>query len=70
MFFFSEIQIRYKMVAGSVCGFPKFVTSGSGLDSMFSKTQFGVWFKVQCSKIFKKIGLGFVKNIKISAKFP
>jgi hypothetical protein len=29
----SEMQTRYKIVAGSVCGFPKFVTSGSGLGS-------------------------------------
>jgi hypothetical protein len=72
------MQTRYKIVVGSVCGFPKFVTSGSGLGSGFSKIQFWVWVwvLVQGSKISQKpgfgfrFGLGFVKNIKIPAKFP
>jgi hypothetical protein len=40
------MQTRYKTVAGSVCGFPKFVTSGSGLGFGFSKIQFWVWVRV------------------------
>jgi hypothetical protein len=71
------MQTRYKIVAGSVCGFPKFVTSGSGLGSGFLKIQFWVWVRVQGSNFFQKkkgfgfrFGLGFVKNIKIPAKFP
>jgi hypothetical protein len=50
------MQTRYKKVAGSVCGFPKFVTSGSGLGSGFSKIQFWVWVRVQGSKISQKSG--------------
>jgi hypothetical protein len=72
-----EMQTRYKIVAGSVCGFPKFVTSGSGLGFGFSKTQFWVWVRVQGSKFFQKTGfwvqvwVGFCKkNIKIPAKLP
>ncbi len=55
-------------VAGSVCGFPKFVTSGSGFQK--SKSGFGFGFRVRI--FFKKsgfgfrIGLGFVKNINTS----
>jgi hypothetical protein len=67
------MQTRYKIVAGSVCGFPKFVTSGSG--SGFSKIQ--IWVSGSGFENFQKklgfefrIGLGFVKNIKIPAKFP
>jgi hypothetical protein len=62
------MQTRYKIVAGSVCGFPKFVTLGSGLGSGFSKIQFWVWVRVQGSKIFQKIGfwvqdwVGFYKK--------
>jgi hypothetical protein len=64
----SEMQTRYKIVAGSVCGFPKFVTSGSGLGSGFSKIQLWVWFRVQGLKIFQKTGfwvqvwVGFCKK--------
>jgi hypothetical protein len=47
------MQTRYKIVAGSVCGFPKFVTSGSGLGSGFSKIQVWVWVRVQGSKFFQ-----------------
>jgi hypothetical protein len=59
------MQTRYKIGAGSVCGFLKFVTSGSGLSFGFSKIQFWVWVRVQGSKIFKKkrvlgSGLGWV----------
>jgi hypothetical protein len=63
------MQTHYKIVAGSVCGFPKFVTSGSGLGFGFSKTQFWVWVRVQGSKIFQKSGfwvqvwVGFCKKI-------
>ncbi len=39
--FCTEMETRYKIGAGSVCVFPKFVTSGSGLGSGFSKIQ--VW---------------------------
>jgi hypothetical protein len=66
------MQTRYKKVAGSVCGFPKFVTSGSGLGFQKSNSGFGFGFRVR--KFPKKtgfgFGLGFVKNVKISAKFP
>jgi hypothetical protein len=48
----SEMETRYKIVAGSVCGFPKFVTSGSGLGSGFLKIQFWVWG----SKFFQQTG--------------
>ncbi len=34
---FPEMQTRYKKEAGSVCGFSKFITSGSSLSSRFSK---------------------------------
>jgi hypothetical protein len=60
------MQTRYKIVAGSVCGFPKFVTSGSGLGSGFSKIQLWVW--VQGSEIYQKTGfwvqvwVGFCKK--------
>jgi hypothetical protein len=66
--FFTEKQTRYKIVAGSVCGFSKFVTSGSGLGSGFSNIQFWVWVRVQGSKIFQKTGfwvqvwVGFCKK--------
>jgi hypothetical protein len=52
------MQTRYKKVAGSVCGFPKFVTSGSGFGSGFSKIQFWVWVRVQGLKISQKTGFG------------
>jgi hypothetical protein len=42
--------------AGSVCGFQKFVTSGSGLGFGFLKIQFCFWVQAQGSKVFKKIG--------------
>jgi hypothetical protein len=60
--FYAEMQTRYKIVAGSVCGFPKFVTSGSGsgLGFGFPKIQFWVWIR----NFFKKSGFGLVKNIK------
>jgi hypothetical protein len=51
-----EMQTRYKTVAGSVCGFLKFVTSGSGLGFGFSKIQFWVWVRVLGLKIFQKPG--------------
>jgi hypothetical protein len=63
-----EMQTRYKIVAGSVCGFPKFVTLGSGLGSGLPKIQFWVWVRVQGSKIFQKSGfwvqvwVGFCKK--------
>jgi hypothetical protein len=63
-----EMQTRYKIVAGSVCGFRKFVASGSGLGSGFSKIQFWVWVRVQGSKFFQKTGfwvqvwVGFCKK--------
>jgi hypothetical protein len=70
------MQTRYKKVAGSVCGFPKFVTSGSGLDLGFQKSNSGFGFGFRVRKFPKKpgfgfrFGLGFVKKIKILAKFP
>jgi hypothetical protein len=71
-----EMQTRYKIVAGSVCGFPKFVTSGSGLGSGFSKIQFWVWVRVQSSKIFQKTGfwvqvwVGFCKKHQNTSEIP
>jgi hypothetical protein len=58
------MQIRYKIVAGSVCGFPKFVTSGSG----FQKSNSGFGFGFRVRKFFQKIGfwvqvwVGFCKK--------
>jgi hypothetical protein len=51
-----EMQTRYKIVAGSVCGFPKFVTSGSGsgLGTGFLKNQTRVWLRFLGFKILKK----------------
>jgi hypothetical protein len=60
------MQTRYKIVAGSVCGFPKFVTSGSGLGSGFS----------QGSKISQKTGfwvqvwVGFCKKHQNTSEIP
>jgi hypothetical protein len=71
-----DMQTRYKIVAGSFCGFPKFVTSGSGLGSGFSKIQFWVWVRVQGSKIFQKIGfwvqvwVGFCKKHQNTSEIP
>jgi hypothetical protein len=62
------MQTRYKTVAGSVCGFPKFVTSGSGLGFGFSKIQSWVWVRVQGLNFFQKTGfwvqvwVGFCKK--------
>jgi hypothetical protein len=70
----SEMQTRYKIVAGSVCEFPKFIASGLG--SGFSKIQFWVWVRVrvQGSQIFQKIGfwvqvwVGFCKKHQNSSE--
>jgi hypothetical protein len=43
------MQTRYKNEAGLVCGFSKFITSGSGLSSRFSKFQIRVWVRVLSS---------------------
>jgi hypothetical protein len=70
----TEMQTRYKIVAGSVCGFPKFVTSGSGLGSGFSKIQFWAWVRVQGLSIFQKTGfwvqvwVGFCKKHQNSSE--
>jgi hypothetical protein len=50
---FAEMQTRYKTEAGSVCGFPRFVTS-AGLGSEYSKIQFWVQERVLGLKIKKK----------------
>jgi hypothetical protein len=70
------MQTRYKKLAGSVCGFPKFVTPGSGLGSGFSKIQFWVWVRVQGSKNSQKTGfwvqvwVGFCKKHQNISKIP
>jgi hypothetical protein len=70
------MQTRYKIVAGSVCGFSKFVTSGSGLGSGFSKIQFWFWVRVQGSKISQKAGfwvqvwVGFCKKHQSISEIP
>jgi hypothetical protein len=56
------------LVVASPLGFPKFVTSGSGLGSGFSKIQLWVWVRVQGSEIYQKTGfwvqvwVGFCKK--------
>jgi hypothetical protein len=68
------MQTRYKIVADSVCGFPKFVTSGSGLGSGFSKIKSGFGFGFRVRIFFKKsgfgfrFGLGFVKKHQNTSK--
>jgi hypothetical protein len=55
-------------------GFPKFVTSGSGLGFGFSKIQSWVWVRVQGLKFFQKTGfwvqvwVGFCKKHRNSSK--
>jgi hypothetical protein len=73
----TEIQTSYKIGAGSICGFQKFVTSGSGLGFwVFKNPILGLGSGSGFENYSKKsgfgfrFGLGFVKNIKIPAKFP
>jgi hypothetical protein len=67
-----EMQTRYKKVAGSVCGFPKFVTSGSG----FQKSNSGFGFGFRVRKFPKKTGFGvqvwvwFCKKHQNISKIP
>jgi hypothetical protein len=53
------MQTPYKTVAGSVCGFPKFVTSGSGLGfRLFKNPILGLGSGSGFENI-KKLGFGF-----------